>query len=56
MPSTNPSLLDRRILVPAFGGASLRLFDLAPLDHPRRAPGSTVSVGWSPGDVYVFAA
>ena len=44
------------VRVPAFGGASLRLFDLAPLDHPRHAPGSTVSVGWSPGDVYVFAA
>ncbi|MFO1048176.1 MAG: ABC transporter ATP-binding protein [Geminicoccaceae bacterium] len=44
------------VRVPTFGGASLRLFDLAPLDHPRRAPGSTVSVGWSPGDVYVFAA
>jgi putative spermidine/putrescine transport system ATP-binding protein len=44
------------VRVPAFGGASLRLFDLAPLDHPRHAPGSAVSVGWSPRDVYVFAA
>ncbi len=44
------------VRVPAFGGASLRLFDLAPLDHPRHAPGSAVSVGWSPRDVHVFAA
>jgi putative spermidine/putrescine transport system ATP-binding protein len=44
------------VRVPAFGGASLRLFDLAPLDHPRHAPGAMVSVGWSPGDAYVFAA
>ena len=42
------------VTAPVLGGASLRLFDLDPLEHPRHRAGETVTVGWKHRDLMLF--
>ncbi len=42
------------VAVPALGGASLRLFDLDPLEHARHRVGEAVAVGWRGRDLMLF--
>ena len=44
------------VRVPALADAILRVIDPDPLRLPRRDPGDSLTIGWSPRDLFVFAA
>ena len=44
------------VRVPALADAILRVIDPDPLRMPRRDPGDSLTIGWSPRDLFVFAA